>query len=197
MSDRTEIPKSRDPELPRRWKSLIARNAAHTRFSQVPGGPDEKEIVRGERGGHGAEGQQGVGPGVLHVRPVLGAVLPPEHLLRRLPRVPGAGARGRHVPVARIRVLHHQPSYLYRLQQNVQGRVHSAIEMQMFQVSESSAASRVSVRTVGEAWNVAGSTAPETFLQLACSRCDSLETRGVVAVVVVVAGQLGRRGIAR
>lgn len=159
--------------------------------SQVPSGANKKEIVRGERGGDGAEGQQGAGLGFLHVRPMLGAVLPLEHLLRRLPRVPGAGARGRHVPVARIRVLHHQPSYLYRLQQNVQGRVHSAIEMQMFQVSDSNAASRVSVRTVGPR-NAAGSTAPETFLQLAFLDATRWKDRWTV-----VAGQRGRRGIAR
>lgn len=44
---------------------------------QIPGGTIEEEIPGRERGGDGAEGEQGPGPGVLHVRAVLGAILSP------------------------------------------------------------------------------------------------------------------------
>lgn len=67
--------RARNTELhPQGSEAAIERHAQHPE-SQVPGGTIEEEIPGRERGRDGAEGEQGPGPGVLHVRPVLGAIL--------------------------------------------------------------------------------------------------------------------------
>lgn len=84
--------------------------------SQVSPRQNEEEIVGRERRGNGAESQQGVGLGFLHVRPLLGAIFSIEHIFRRVSRVLGARARGQRMPLARLRVLHDQSGHLHDLQ---------------------------------------------------------------------------------
>lgn len=84
--------------------------------SQVSPRQNEEEIVGRERRCNGAESQQGVGLGFLHVRALLGPVFSTEHIFRRVSRVLGAGTRGQRMPVARIRVLHDQSGDLHHLQ---------------------------------------------------------------------------------
>jgi len=73
--------------------------------AQVLGGTDEEKYSSRERGRHRAEGEQSSRAGILHVRVVLGAVLPPQHLLCRVSSMLRAGTRGGYVPLAGLRVL--------------------------------------------------------------------------------------------
>lgn len=106
-------------------------------YFQVSRGTNEEKIVGCECRGNGAKSQQSARTSFLHVRPLLGAIFPLEYILRCLPRVLGTGTRGRHVPLAWLRVLHYQSGDLHHLQQNVQGCVRQIAEVQVFRVSGS------------------------------------------------------------
>jgi hypothetical protein len=101
---------------------------------QAAGRPGQAEDDGGQLRRHRAEGLQGPGARLLHVRPLLGALLHPQHNLRRLPRLRRARARRRRLPVARLRQLYHQPHHLHGLQQDLQGGLHQAPAVQVSEV---------------------------------------------------------------
>ena len=67
------------------------------------------------------------------VRAVLGAVLRGQRRDGRVRFVPGAHPRpaGGAVPVARLRVVVHQPAHLHRLQSHLQARLHPTVALQV------------------------------------------------------------------
>ncbi|XP_064081004.1 uncharacterized protein LOC135197806 isoform X2 [Macrobrachium nipponense] len=85
---------------------------------------EEEGRPGGERRRERTEGVQGVGVGLLRFRHLLDALLPPEYLLRRLPGLPSVGPPRQRLPLAGVRLVHHQPHHLHHLQQDVQGGVH-------------------------------------------------------------------------
>lgn len=90
----------------------------------------------GQRRGDGTEGIQGARSGLLHVRPVLGALFHTEYNIRSVPRLQGAAPRCRGVPVVGLRQLDHQPYYLHDIQQDVQGRIYQTAPLQVPEVNK-------------------------------------------------------------
>lgn len=110
-------------------------NALRTFSFQITNGTRQEEKHCSKFRGERAEGLQGAGLGFLHVRPVLGAVLHPEHTLRSVSGLRSAQPRGRGLSLAWIRQFYNQSNHLHDLQQDFQGGFHTSPAVQVSQVT--------------------------------------------------------------